>query len=240
VLRFEAAALCGRESLIREIERREGVQGFAHAGELFCKPDGQRAECGRGALLRAHDGDRVLEQTPPLVVVLCDFEGGHQGQGLPALEPVALDGLRQGVLILGLEGAERVSEGGPDPAVVDETLERGGELLAEAEAAFHPIALSPAQPGDGGEAETVVVAQRRHHPGLIHGRQRPWRRVRQQDRHLLLGSRGGPLDDDRDFGQTSGLGAVETLEAVDHLEVSVLPRNDPKRQIHERLYPRRT
>jgi len=33
VLRFEAAALCGSESLIREIERREGVQRLAYAGE---------------------------------------------------------------------------------------------------------------------------------------------------------------------------------------------------------------
>ncbi len=124
-LRFEAAALCGRESLIREIERREDVQRLAHPRELLQEPDRQRAEGGRGALLWAHDRNGVFEQTPPLVVVFCDFEGGYQGQGLPALEPVALDGLRQGLLILGLEGAERVSKGGPDPAVVDETLERG-------------------------------------------------------------------------------------------------------------------
>src|SRR3972149_4797600 len=76
VLRFEAAALCGSESLVRELESREVIQGLAHAGELFCKPDGQRAACGRGARLRAHDGDRVLEQTPPLAVVLCALAGG--------------------------------------------------------------------------------------------------------------------------------------------------------------------
>lgn len=125
VVGLEAAALCGSESLIREFKRREGVQGLTHPRELLREPDGQRAKRRRRVCLLAHDGNGVFENPPSLIVVFRDFECRDQGQGFLALEPVPLNGFRQGILIRSLQRTESLCERDPDPAMVDEALELG-------------------------------------------------------------------------------------------------------------------
>lgn len=237
-LGLEAAALGGSESLVGQLERREGVQGLSHARESLGEPDRQRPERGRRAVDRAHDRDRVLEQPPPLAVVLGDFEGGHQSQALRGPEPVALGGFGDRILILGLEPTKCLGQGDPDPSLGDETLDLGRELFAEPEAAFHPATLPSAQPGDGGVRQPVLVAERRHHASLVDRRQCPARSIGQQHRHLLLGKGRGPLDDHRHTGEPVRQGPIEALEAVDHLEPSVLPRRDPQGQLRKRRHRR--
>ncbi|MFC1482463.1 hypothetical protein ACFL51_01515 [Myxococcota bacterium] len=165
---LEAALLGRAQALLRELEVGQVMQRFARPVEASLQPRGERAE-GRGAArLGLDDPEGGLEQPASLGWALGQVVGAEQSLGLLAREPVALYRAGHGLLVLGAERAQRMSQRHAESALVDLALQRLAQLLGQREPLLDPARLSPAGMGDGLGPQLLLVPQRPDHPGFVH------------------------------------------------------------------------
>jgi hypothetical protein len=86
-----------------------------------------------------------------------------------------------------------------------------------------------AEIGDGGWPEPVVMSQRPHHPGLIHGGKRAWRTIGVEQRRLFFCGRQWLFAHDRDFFDSPRHPQSQPLESIDDLVAVSLSGNDSQR-----------
>jgi hypothetical protein len=154
--------------------------------------------------------------------------GCQEGLRLAGGDGVAGDRVGQTHLGLTFEGAElRCHRHGQASRVEPET-ELRREPACERETALDPGPLPPEQLGDGPRGELVVIGERRHHPGFIHGTRGPACGVCQEDAGLHGDSRNW-FHHDGDFLPALALPDDQALEAVEDLEAAVRTLCNPQR-----------
>jgi hypothetical protein len=229
---FEPARFGRRKSLVGNLEISDGLQCLSHAAELLLEAGAQRPDGGSGA----RGTDRVegmSQELAALLVMLGRAIGADQGQGLLPLETMALDGLANRLLIRGRQGAQGMGQGEPHRASLNALLHRLTQPLGQGQTGGYPLALVPAHLGDGGRAQPLIEAQRLHHPGLVHGRERPRRTVGLQQGHLLRHAGEPPFQHHRHLLEPRQNPLLEALEAIDHIEESIVGLHHAQRQLGE-------
>jgi hypothetical protein len=231
---LETPPLGRAQALLGELEIDQVLQRLARPGESGLETRGERAEWGDAAPIGAHGAKGGLEERTPVGRAFGQPIGAAERLGLVALEPVALHRLGHGLLLLGVERAERVGQRHAEPAIVDLSLQRLAELLGQGEALVDPARLAAAGLGDGLRPELLLVPQGEDHTGLVHGRERARRPVglEQSDQPARRGARC--LHDHRHALQAEPSPSPEPLEAVDDLVDAALGGHHPQRQRAER------
>lgn len=192
------------------------------------------AERRHAALRRAHHVERMLEQVPALALALAMAPGGDQRQALDPHEPMALDAVGDGVLLVVWDGAHRMRERRPDRAEIHASLQRWRQTARQHEPSVDPAPLAVARPGDGGDAEAILGAHRLQHPRLVHRRHAARRRVAGEQHLLRFGGRASPLDHDWHGHSARRTPATQSLEAVDDLEPAVVGADDAQWHLAQR------
>lgn len=227
---FEPAALGGREAHVGEDEPAEILERGARSREALLEPRGERTDL---ALRRSHDRERIFEQRATRLVARARAERTHEREGLAALEAVAFDGRDDRLLGRTRDAAERERQRDADRPRVDARGDRRLERARERESARDPLHAPTAERRDPARAEPLLDAERVDDARLVHGRERPRRRVRPEEQDARLGPRPRRLDDDRDLAQPLGSPALEPFESVCHLVAPVRERHDAEREIGE-------
>jgi len=160
-------------------------------------------------------------------------QSADQREGFASLEAVPLDGLAHRLLVPGLKPAEHVRQGHADGARIDPAGRLVAEVLEERQTRAHPARLVAAGPGDGCDAQLVLVAQGPDDPGLVHRAERAWWAVGKQQRGLGLGTRAQLLQHHRHLLEAERLPALEALESVEHLEGAIWCRQHPQGKLGE-------
>jgi hypothetical protein len=84
---------------------------------------------------------------------------------------MSLDCLAHRLLILEPERAQCVGQRDPHRARVDPSGHRFREPVEKRQPDVHPRHLVPTDPGNRHRSQTLIVPQRMHHLGLVHGRE---------------------------------------------------------------------
>jgi hypothetical protein len=233
VLGLEPAPLGVGETGGRELEGGKLHERLAHALEAFLDPRGEAAGRGVAVRLRAQRGQRVAQQLAALPLGVGGAQGGHESQRLALGETMASGAGEQPLLVLGTQGAQRVSERGSDASLVELVARAAGQARGQRVAARHP-GLAPAeQASHRGRSEAVVAHERVDDARLVHGAEGARRCVGAQQQGLALERRASLLDDDGHRAGTRARPARQALEAVDDLEAAVLARHHAQRQLGE-------
>jgi hypothetical protein len=210
----------------------------AKASDLAFEIGGPRRESG--ALLPS-DGPGTERGAQELasVPLVGDPVGSHERHGVAGAESVLSDGLEEYVLIGGTQLGEGEGERRSDDALGQVLLGGGRQARAEREAARHPVGSLAEQAGNGALGEAVLVDERTNDPSLVERGERPRRGVGGEQEPLLFGGRRGSLDQDGYSRFSSRPPAAEALEAVEHLEATVLRGDHAQRQLgaHAELGP---
>jgi hypothetical protein len=136
---------------------------------------------------------------------------------------------------VGGEGGQGVGERGTEASLLEPPLGGGSETVGEGEAAGHPGLAAPEEAGDRGDREPVVADEGIDDARLVQGVDGARRGVRAQQEGLALGQGAGPFEDGGDLLQAYGRPAGQALEPIDDLEGAVVLRDDPQREVCERL-----
>lgn len=154
--------------------------------------------------------------------------GGEKGLRLARGEQVALGGARQAELFPLGEGREQGGEREREMASIDPRGQIFRQTTAQSQASLDPGRLSPQQLRDRRDRQAVVLRERSHDAGLVHGAGGLPGTVRFQEARLDR----GPfyrLDDHRNFALLPPPPG-QAFEAIEDFEAAVLPSSDPQRQ----------
>jgi hypothetical protein len=114
-------------------------------------------------------------------------------------------------------------------AGVEAILQLRSEPPGQQQAPFHPGLLASQKLGDGAHREAVLLRQGSDHAGLIHRAGSLGRRVGLEQAGLAADPRNR-FDDHGYLTQAIGTPLRQTLETVEHLELSVVPLSHAQRQ----------
>jgi hypothetical protein len=217
---LETAPLRVVEVISGELEVAKVCQCLANALEPLGKACGERAERRCAPARWPHHPKRVVQQLPALGLSVGGAPCADQRHALVHLQPVAHDRGHDALLLSLRDRAERMRQRRADDAGVDLLLHLGSEMGRQRQPRGHPLLLAAGKLGDAGDGQAIVL-QRGGHARLVHRRHRARRSVGCQDRGLRLMQRLHRLDDDRHRGATLAPPALQTLEAVHHLEAAV-------------------
>jgi hypothetical protein len=235
VLGFETAPLGVGEIRSRQREGGQIEQCLLHARDALLESRRQGADGRRPLGLGPDGGEGVADQGGTLALGAGRAPGGDQSQGLALLEVMAQRGVQESLLVLVGQGAEGVGERGTDASLVEPVLRRGSEPGGKGMAASDPgLALSEQASGRG-EGEAVVTDQRIDDARLVHRREGAWWGVGAEHQSLALRGGARVLEDHGDVSRARGGPAGQPLETIDDLEGPVLLRDDPQRQVRQRL-----
>ena len=154
---LETTPLSRAQSLLGDLE----VGQLQHRGTCAVQASLQAGGKGthrRGtALLWGDAAQGVLEQATPLCRALGELVSTEQRLGLSALEPVLLHRAGHGLLLLGLQPAQRVGQAHPDSPLVHLARKRLTQPLGQREPLMHPGGLAPAAMRDALRAQLLLV-----------------------------------------------------------------------------------
>jgi hypothetical protein len=185
VQRLEAATL-GRRQVVGQGEGGELCERAAEAMELGFQVHGP----GRDRRsLRGHLSYRLEGRPQKLAPVggVSGPEGVEQHLRLASVEPMAVYGAEDGVLLVLAERAQTVGEGGADRPAREVLGGDGGEAAANGLATLDPRALVAQKPGHLPLCHPLVVEQGADDAGLIERRGGAGRGVAGEQQALVLG-----------------------------------------------------
>lgn len=148
-----------------------------------------------------------------------------------AAKVVLRHGRKHGLLVVVRQGRQRVREGRAEVATGELLLRQGREPGAQEHAARHPVGSVPEKAPDGARGHPVIVDERADDPRLVEGRDRPRRRVGQEQKTLLVDSLSGWLDGHGDEPYPGFAPPGQPLETVDHLVVAVVGGDHPQGKV---------
>jgi hypothetical protein len=175
---------------------------------------GEGAEHGQHAA-RTDDEQRRGQEPRPLALALRRAPRAHEREPLARAEAVSLDDERQRLLVRAAHAAERQRQGHTQGGAVDALGDFGRELRREQLARFDPPSTLPQQPRNAHRAEPVLHSQRVDDARLVHGRDRPARRIGREHERPRLGARARALDHHGDALRAGRAPAREALVPVD-------------------------
>jgi len=228
VLGLETAALCRLETVVRDVERGELLDGGADARKAVFEL--RRTRRQRCALLRrSHDVPRVVEERRSLRLGTGDTPCGDQGICLPMVEAMSLACSGEGELIHWRQRTQGVGERQPELVSLHLHLKLGRQSRDEGVSPRNPAQTPPEQPGDRLGRQAVLTDERVDDARLVHRGEGPGRRVRAQHQTLELDRTRRRLDDDRYIGASLLLPASQALEAIDDFVGVVRARDHAQR-----------
>jgi hypothetical protein len=142
---------------------------------------------------------------------------------------VSADCVGETALLPGGKAAQSQGDREGHVSGVEAILQLGSQPPRQEQAPFHPSLFARQKLGDGVRREAVLLRQRGDHAGLIHGAGGLGRRVGLEQAGLAADPRNR-LDDHGYLAQAIGTPLCQTLETVEHLEVSVVPLSHAQRQ----------
>jgi hypothetical protein len=231
VERLEAPSL-GWSERFREGQLGEVEQCLPDVLEASLELDGLGRD--RGRWLFGQAAFRVAQEIPS-VGVIRDSIGRKQGQGLPGLEPMALDGPENGILLRAREGAEAMGQRGSEGAPSKLLLCEGGQVPTDIDSTGDPCLPTSEPASDLGFGEAVVVHQRADDPCLIERRDGALRGVGDQQQPFEVLGPGRSLEHDGDLLASLLFPSSQALESIDDLVAPVVGRHDPQRKLRQRL-----
>jgi hypothetical protein len=222
------AAALGLGELVRDGHLLEVDESLADGLEAAFEGDRHGGDRLRRLGLETALG--VAEQLAAVLVV-GDTIGGNQGDGFVTAEPMAVEGIDEGVLVALVQGAERVSEGGAELCLSQLLLCRGAEEPADVDAAGYPARALAQQPGDLGLGLTVLVDERADDPRLVEGGDGARRGVGAEQEALVLFDPRRSFDHDGHELTALLSPPCQALEAVDDLVGAVVGGRDAQGQL---------
>jgi len=132
---------------------------------LLARGEGRRGG-GAGVRLRAQQIQGSLKKGTAVLFV-GHTVGGHQSERLARFQPVVVDAVQDGILILGRQAAQGVSHRGAELSLCEHGLRQGRQACGDIPTAGDPLGFSTQQAGDGGGAETVFTEQGIDHTPLV-------------------------------------------------------------------------
>lgn len=162
------APLLGRSQFLGDDEVGEAQQGLLDVVQTLLERGGGRRACGARRRLVAQ---RTEGSTQDLAAVgfVGHTIGTDQGKGLAQGKAGSLDGGQQGILVLGRQSTEGVSQGRTDGPLGKLVFAQRRQVSAEVDSASHPVGFAPEPAGDGSPGKSLLTGQRADHPGLIGG-----------------------------------------------------------------------
>jgi hypothetical protein len=190
-----------------------------------------RLSQGRGVLIGGFwlGGEWVSEKCFSSDAVRCGAVGRHKGLRFAGTEGMAADGVGQAPLLRRTEGAEGQGHGEGEAPGVQPRAELGREAASQKEPALHPGLPSSQELRDRRGRQSVLLGQRRDHPGLVHGAYGLSGRVGLEDSSFPHDARDR-LEDHGDLPSTFGPPLGHAFESVEDLEASLLGWGDAKGQ----------
>lgn len=158
MLRLQPAPLGGRQPLVGQLEAGQLIERLADTVELLFQVRAQRAQRRGASLPGAHHLQRLGHELAALPVVVRRAIGADQRQRFVAAQPMLLDRLAHGLLLVGLERAQRPGQPDAYRAGVDTLGHRFSQPLRQQQPRFDPAGLLAAHRGDGHGAELIPVA----------------------------------------------------------------------------------
>jgi hypothetical protein len=212
-----------------EVGMDESLEGLLRSVEAPFDLGGRGAE-GRGVLVAGlgSSGKRIPQQRLPADAVRHGPVGSHKGLGLAGGQGISGCHTGQSHLGAAIEGAELQSQRHRKPSVVETESELRGKTSGQCKTAFDPGLFSAEELRDRRRGELVLVGERGHHPGLVHGTRSPPRGIRREDTGLHGNTRYRLLHHG-DLFQAFAFPATEPLESVDDLEASIRCPGHPER-----------
>jgi hypothetical protein len=135
---------------------------------------------------------------------------------------VAADRIRETALLPARKAAQGQGDREGHVPGVETILQLGSQPPRQEQTPFHPSLFARQKLGDGDRREPVLLCQGSDHAGLIHRAASLGRRVGLEQAGLA-GDPQNRFDDHGYLAQAIGTPLRQTLEAVEHLEVSVVP-----------------
>ena len=178
---------------------------------------------GRGALI-ARSGlgcSRVAQQGLAGEVLLGGPVGREEGLGFPPFERVAPADLGELHLLALPEGAKGQRHRQGELPSIEPHLELRREPPGEGEPPLDPGFLAHEQLPDGCDRQSILLHERFHHPGLVHGACGFLGSVRLEQASFAPHGADG-LQDDGDLRPGLRAPASQAFEAVEDLEGAVL------------------
>lgn len=228
VERPEAPAL-GKAQVFRELELAEVAQHLLRAAQSLLEARGSGTERpGRAREELA----RCRQEALALLVPVGGSECAHERHGLPWAKAVTLHCAEDRLLAGRAQPDQRVGQRRPYLAGVDLAHGSRREPMRDGQPLLDPVRLLVKDSRDRLLAEAFVLPQRGHYPGLVHGRERARRRVREEEESLCLVGLEPVLDHDGHALRPGPAPALQALEPVDYL-VGQLPPDwhDPQREL---------
>ncbi|MFC1643057.1 hypothetical protein ACFL5O_10310 [Myxococcota bacterium] len=225
--RLESSAL-RRSQIIGKHKGGQFLQRVTEAGQCLLKSHGFRRPGGFSAELGPCQSERIGQETTAIPVIRCAV-GRHQSSALARRQVMLVASSEDGLLVLDTECCQGAGQGRPNGAGGQLLLGDGPQLRVQLQATLDPIRCMPEQFCDGFGSEAVFFGQRRHHAGLVQGRNRPRWSISDQQQPLVLDGRGRGLDDDRDGAVPLPLPALEAFESVQDLVASLGAGHDTYR-----------
>lgn len=216
VQRLETAAL-RRRQIIREGEGGDVSECAVQAAQLDLNLRG----VGRDDLSlrgrRAHDTQGRAQELAAIGRVR-DAEGADQPKRFPGGEPVSFARVEERVLLVPGQRSETVGQRGTDDAAGEPQRGPGREPPTERETTVDPVGLVAEQARHLTRSQLLVIDERAHDAGLVERGAGAWRRVGDEQQALVLGHGGRRFDDHRNEAVALLSPALQSLEAVEHLE----------------------
>ena len=192
---------------------------------------GGRGAEGRGVLVAGLwlCGEGVPEKCLPSDAVWRGAVGRHEGLGLAGPEGMPADGVCQALLLRRTEGGEAQRHGEGKAPGIEPRPQIRRETAGQDEPALDPGLLSGEEFRGRCGRESVLVGQRRHHPGLVHRTQGLVGRVGLEESGLPSDA-GDGLEDHGDLPSAFGAPLGQAFESVEDLEGAVLRCRYPQGQ----------